>query len=267
MPQILRNKNLATRFQIMVEIAANQPFIQQKDIARRIGVTSQAVSEYISLLEKDGWLVTDGRSRYRLTKEGVNWLLKSLRELQQYAGAAEHTLTGIVTWAAVAGSALRKGQPVGLVMEKGIMVAVPYAGQGAHGIATADALEGNDVGVTDIEDIVALQIGTVTVIEIPDIQAGGSLKANVSRLSAELAKVNVVGTLGIEALITLQRLGKKPDYLYGVIPAAIEAARSGLNCAIICTPIESPSLLQNLTSENIGFRLVDATQKNMKKGK
>ncbi len=55
MAQVLRNKNLATRFQIMVEIAGNQPYIQQKDIARRIGLTSQAVSDYISELEKDGW--------------------------------------------------------------------------------------------------------------------------------------------------------------------------------------------------------------------
>jgi putative transcriptional regulator len=83
MTQVLRNKNLATRFQILVEIAANQPSIQQKDIARKIGVTSQAVSDYISKLEKDGWITSDGRSRYRITKEGVNWMLKSLRELQQ----------------------------------------------------------------------------------------------------------------------------------------------------------------------------------------
>ena len=71
MTQVLRNKNVATKFQILVEIAANQPNIQQKDIARKIGVTAQAVSDYISKLGKDGWLISDGRSRYRITKEGV----------------------------------------------------------------------------------------------------------------------------------------------------------------------------------------------------
>jgi len=45
--EILRNKNLATRFQILVEIAASQPNIQQKNVARRFNLTPQAVSDYI----------------------------------------------------------------------------------------------------------------------------------------------------------------------------------------------------------------------------
>ena len=47
MVEILRNKNLATRFQILVEIARSGPNIQQRDIAGKLGVTPQAISEYI----------------------------------------------------------------------------------------------------------------------------------------------------------------------------------------------------------------------------
>ena len=112
MAQVLHNKNLATRFQIMVEIAANQPNIQQKDIATKIGVTSQAVSDYISKLEKDGWITSEGRSRYHITKEGINWMLKSLRQLQQYSNSAERVLTNITTWAAIAAVDLDKNQTV-----------------------------------------------------------------------------------------------------------------------------------------------------------
>jgi len=46
MAEVLRSKNLATKFQILLEVAANQPNIQQKDIASRLNITSQAVSEY-----------------------------------------------------------------------------------------------------------------------------------------------------------------------------------------------------------------------------
>jgi len=60
--QILKSKNLATKFQIMVEIAAHQPNIQQKDIAPRLGITSQAVSEYVKELIKDGWLSSPGKA-------------------------------------------------------------------------------------------------------------------------------------------------------------------------------------------------------------
>ena len=71
MAQVLRNKNLATKFQILVEIAANQPSIQQRDIAQRLNITPQAISEYIKELIKEGSLTSEGRSRYKVTTEGV----------------------------------------------------------------------------------------------------------------------------------------------------------------------------------------------------
>ena len=165
MPQLLRNKNLATRFQILIEIAANQPYIQQKDIANRIGVTSQAVSDYISKLEKDGWISSHGRSRYRVTQEGVNWVLQALRELQEYSTDAERAITNINTWAAIADIDLKKGQTVGLVMKQGLLFATTYASKGAHGISTHSARKGEDVGITGIEGIVALEPGKITFLE------------------------------------------------------------------------------------------------------
>ena len=53
MVEILRNKNLATRFQILVEIARSGPNIQQRDIAGKLGVTPQAISEYIKQMVKE----------------------------------------------------------------------------------------------------------------------------------------------------------------------------------------------------------------------
>ena len=47
MAEVLRSKNLATKFQILLEVAANQPNIQQKDIAGKLNITPQAVSGYV----------------------------------------------------------------------------------------------------------------------------------------------------------------------------------------------------------------------------
>ncbi len=58
MVEILRNKNLTTKFQILVEIASKQPNIQQKDIAKKLKITPQAVSDYIKQLLKDGFLIS-----------------------------------------------------------------------------------------------------------------------------------------------------------------------------------------------------------------
>jgi putative transcriptional regulator len=123
MAQILKSKNLATKFQIMVEIAAHQPNIQQKDIAPRLGITSQAVSEYIRELIKDGWLSSEGRSRYKVTNEGVDWILQMSRQLHSYAWFVSKAVADISTTTAIADSNLSAGQPASLHMKNGLLFA------------------------------------------------------------------------------------------------------------------------------------------------
>jgi putative transcriptional regulator len=257
MPQLLRNKNMATRFQILVEIAANQPYIQQKDIAKRIGVTSQAVSDYISKLENDGWISSDGRSRYRVTKEGVNWVLKALRELQQYSSSAERALTNINVWAAIADTDIKQGQTVGLVMKQGLLYATLYTGKGARGTTTGSARKGEDVGITEIEGIVALEPGEITILEIPDVQDGGTRSINRDRFERLLKRVNIVGAIGTESIVALRRADREPDYLYGVAQAAIESARSGLDFTVVCPSSTSLPLQQKLSEENMSYKVIN----------
>jgi putative transcriptional regulator len=257
MAQILRNKNLATKFQILVEIAANQPNIQQKDIAQKLGVTSQAISEYISKLVKDGWLTSDGRSRYRVTREGVNWVLKAFRELREYSAFVEEAITNITVCTAVAAHDLSQGQVIGLEMKDGLLFATKDMEKEATGIATSDAKRGDDVGISNIEGIVELEIGKVTILRVPGIQKGGSKSVDLAKLKKELDKKELVGAIGIEALIALRRIGVEPHYLYGVSEAAIEAAHSGLSFLIVCADDETPRLLQRLREENLDYELLD----------
>ena len=102
MTQILRSKNLATKFQILIEVATNQPNVQQRDIAKKLGVTPQAVSEYMGKLMEEGSLVSEGRSKYRVTRKGADWILKMLRDLQSYSAFAGKAITGMSVCAAVA---------------------------------------------------------------------------------------------------------------------------------------------------------------------
>jgi putative transcriptional regulator len=259
--QVLRNKNLATRFQILVEIAANQPYIQQKEIARHIGVTSQAVSDYINKLENDGWISSDGRSRYRVTKEGVNWLLKALRELQQYSTTAERALTNINTWAAIAAKDLKQGETVGLAMKNGLLYATVSSQKGARGITTCAARKGEDVGITSIEGIVSLEPGKIVILEVPDIQNGGARNVDLNKLRKQMSGVSLVGAIGLEAIVALRKVNREADYLYGVTQAAVEAARSGLTFTIVCVTSESPLLQQKLTEENIDHRAIDVRKR------
>lgn len=44
MVNVLHSKRESSRFQILVEMAAHQPDVRQKEVAERLGVTTQAIS-------------------------------------------------------------------------------------------------------------------------------------------------------------------------------------------------------------------------------
>ncbi len=262
MIEILRNKSLATRFQILIEIAANQPNLQQRDIALRLGVTSQAISEYIRELVRDGWLESDGRSRYKITKEGVNWVLKTFRELRDYSSFAGRAINSITVCTAMADVDISVGQPVGLEMKYGILVASANLESRARGVAVSAAVRGEDVGISKIEGIVDLVIEKISVLRIPNVQRGGSRYTDLARLRAEISRKEdvLLGAIGIEALTALRKLDIEPRYLYGVAEAAIEAARSSLPFLVVCTEDETSTLLTRLTGAGVDYELLDLSQ-------
>jgi len=259
--QIFQDKGQLTKFRILVELAEGQPSIQQKDIASRLGVTPQAISQYIEKLIEDGWVASDGRSKYRVTREGVNWILKILRELGGYSALAERTVAGLTICTAVADCNLSQGQTVGLTMKGGLLLATRVAGKGAKGVAITDARKGEDVGISHIEGIVELQAGKITILKVPGIQKGGSKRVNLARLKKEVGEAPLLGAVGIEALTALKRIGVPPQYFYGVKEAAVEAAHSGLSSTVVCVEEDIPGLVQTLTENNLSYELLDLEAK------
>jgi len=260
MIEILRNKSLATRFQILVEIANSGPNIQQQDIAKKLSVTPQAISDYTRQLVDEGLLVSDGRSKYRLTNEGVNWVIRVLRELREYDTLIERAITNISVCAAVAADDLTEGQTVGLEMKDGMLLATADVDRGAKGKATTAARAGEDVGVSSIEGIVPLKIGKVTILKVPGIQRGGSKTVAIKELKNKISDRKLVGTIGIEAMVALKKLSISHIYVYGVTEAAIEAARTGLCPVIVCVDDEIPGLTRRLGEADIDYELVDMKQ-------
>ena len=257
MVEILRNKNLATRFQILVEIAAQQPNIQQKHIARTLNITPQAVSDYIKQLLNDGLVVSSGRSRYRVSTEGVDWILKQLKEAQEYFNSVGEAISSIKVSAAIAGCDLAQGQAVGLVMRQGVLLATDDTGDGAKGIAISSAVEGEDVGITSIQGIIGLEVGRVTIVEVPNMKKGGSRNVDLTGLQSASEEVKPIACVGIEAIIALKRINIQPDYIYGAREAVIEAANSGLSPLIVCVDEEVPLLIRRLEEAGIRYNLLD----------
>jgi len=262
MVEILQNKSSATRFQILVEIAASGPSIQQKSIAVKLGVTPQAISDYIHQLVKEDLVVSTGRSHYRVSTKGVNWMLKILRELRSYASLVEQAVTSITVCAAIAECDINRGQAVGLKMKNGFLFATSQTNGGARGIAVSSVSQGEDVDVSNIEGLVELTRGRVTILQVPGIQKGGSRQVDLELLQAQVANKKQVGAIGIEALISLRRVDIEPRYLYGVTEAAIEAAQCGLSFIIVCTDDAIPGLIKRLQDEGLNYELIDLRLKN-----
>jgi len=258
MAQILQSKNLATKFQILLEIAANQPNIQQKDIAKKLNITSQAISEYVKELIKDGWLSSQGRSRYKVTREGVDWILRMARQLQSYSSFVSRVVSDISTSTAIADGDLSAGQAVSLYMKDGLLFASDIVSdEGARGVTVSEAKNGEDVGVSKVEGVIKLKTGGITIGKVPNVQKGGSANADLARLREEISGGVLVGAIGVEALVALRRIGVNPDYIYGVREAAIEAAYCGLSFLVVCAEDGVAALVQRLEEENLDYEIVD----------
>ena len=147
MVNVLHSKRESSRFQILVEIAARQPDVRQKEVAEHLGVTTQAIYDYVSELVADGLVTTDGRTRYSVTKEGVEWLLECAAELKRYARMVmEEVIEHVSVWTALAEVDLAEGERVSLEMRGGLLYANKKEGVDATGITVSDASAGEDVG-------------------------------------------------------------------------------------------------------------------------
>jgi putative transcriptional regulator len=259
MIEVLKNKNVTTKFQILVEIANSGPSIQQRDIAKKLDITPQAVSDYIAQLIKENLLVSEGRSSYRVTNEGVNWIIKTLRELSGYIDYIQQAVTNISICTAIAESDLEESQKVGLMMKDGLLFATSNSSHEATGIAASSARAGEDVGITGIEGIVPLQIGKITILNVPEVQRGGSNKVDLAKLKGYVRKSSFTVSLGLESFAALRKTGAE-FYRYGAAEAAVEAAKSGLNPLVICVENEMSDLVTKLAIDKISYEIVDATK-------
>jgi putative transcriptional regulator len=257
MIEVLRNKNLTTRFQILVEIASNGPNIQQRNIARELQITPQAVSDYIAQLIKDRMITTEGRSSYRVTSEGLNWIIKELRELNSYNSFIQKAINNISICTALAEAGLKKSQKVGLRMREGLLYASSNVRSKATGVAISAAAAGEDVGITGIQGIVPLELGRVTVVRVPGIQRGGSRNANIEKIKNSVGRNSFVTSLGLEAFAALRKAGIGFQQ-FGAVEAAIEAARSGLDTLVVCGENEMSDLIGRLEKESLKYELIDA---------
>ncbi|MFB6228213.1 MAG: winged helix-turn-helix transcriptional regulator [Halobacteriales archaeon] len=232
---VLRNKREATRYRILVEIAERQPAVSQREVAEAIGVTPQAVSDYLRELIDQGQVRKLGRGRYEVTKEGVDWLISNTDDIREFLEHVTENVIGEVdVETAIATAGVEEGQPVSLSMRGGGLHARPGTSGSATAVAVTDATAGDAVGVTDFEGIVEYDPGQVTVIPVPRIDKREN-PPSAETVKKRAGEHDLLAAAGTEALVLARQAGRDPDIRFGTAPAVTEAATKGLDVLLLVT--------------------------------
>ncbi len=256
----MRSKREVSRFQILVEIAEHQPAVRQMEIADRIGLTPQAVSDHIRELVDDGMLSMSGRSNYVVTKTGIAWVMENAASLESYIRHIRlDVIQHISVWTAVADGDLKTGDVVGLYMKDGYL----YAGKkprSATAMVYEDAKKNEDVGIVDVNGIIDHHEGTIHVCKVPRVQHGGSRRVDKDKLKEIVATTRMTAAIGIEASMALKSIGKNPDLFFGAADGVIEAALHGITSTIVIVDTEFTNFLKKLESTSIEYVIHDLSR-------
>ncbi|WP_436903145.1 DUF7839 domain-containing protein [Halovenus halobia] len=256
---VLRSKRNATKYQILVEIAERQPAVNQQEIADAIGLTAQAVSDYLQDLVEQKYVNKHGRGRYEVTKEGVDWLISQTDGLRNFVDHVSEDVIGQVeTETAIASTEVTEGETVSLTMQDGVLRAMAGDTGGATAVAVTDGDAGEDVGITNVQGVVDYELGTVAIVSIPQVQNGGSGAVDGERVTALADDHDLVAVAGAEAVALTERTGLEPDVRFGSPGAVQEAAAKGLDVLLLAAADTLSKHTDSLREQNLSYEVVDA---------
>jgi len=257
---VLQSKRNATRYQILVQIAERQPAVSQQEIADEIGVTAQAVSDYLQDLVEGGSVTKHGRGRYEVTKEGVDWLISQTDELREFiTHVSEDVIGEVEVETVIAATDISEGQTVSLTMQEGVLHAMAGDSGDATAVALTDAETGADMGVTNFEGVVDYEMGTVTIYSIPQVQHGGSSVVDLQRVSERADRHDLLGTAGTEAVAVARSAALDADIRFGSREAVQEAAAKGLDVLLLASTTQLSTHTDGLREQNISYEVLDAS--------
>ncbi len=259
--KVFKKKGELTKFQILNEIAKQQPHLRQKDIAKKLEITVQAVSENIKSLTDEGFVEIRGdRARYHITNRGIEKLKKEAADLRKYADEVSETMNTYKSiWPAIADSDLKQGENVWLKMKEGTLYAVKEK-DSAYAEALHDARKGEDVALIKLNGIIELKKGHVVIIKLPVINRGGSRASDLEKIN-EIYKrgFDRVGIMGTVSRAVINKVNISPDFEFATPHATIAAAKRGLNVLVFAVGNMTKSITSKLGDEGIHYTVEDVS--------
>jgi putative transcriptional regulator len=101
----------------------------------------------------------------------------------------------------------------------------------------------------------------VTIAVVPRVQRGGSAAVDLEALK-KVAGDKPVAVLGLEAFVSLNKVGISPLIQYAAVEGVIEAAFRGLSTVVVAVDEAVPPLIAELLSRDISYESVDLSTGN-----
>jgi len=259
--KVFKKKGELTRFQILAEIAKEQPHLRQKDIAKKLDITVQAVSENLKSLVDDGFVETGmGNARYKITKRGIEKVKTEALNLRKYADNVLDTMnTYKSVWPAIARENIISGETVWLEMENGTL----YAGKeekSAYAKVLKTANAGEDVALVKLGGTIQLKPGHVVLIQVPTINEGGSKACDTERIMEIYNRgFDRIGIMGTVSRAVTTKLGIKTDFEFATPDACVAAAKRGLNVLVFAVGKMTKSLIRKLDHDGLKYTVEDVS--------
>lgn len=259
---VFKKKGELTRFQILAEIAKMEPHLRQKDIADKLDITIQAVSENIKSLADDGLVeIGKGQVHYKITNRGIERVKKEAVSLRKYSDQVLDTMNAYKSiWPAIAREKFKKGDEVWLEMDEGILYATTHV-TSAQAEVLKDAGKDEDVALIKLSGLIDLEPGFVFIIKLPTIHQGGSRAVDLDKINSIYQErkdtIQRVGIMGTVSRVVTNKLNIKPDFEFATPEATVAAAKRGLNILVFSVGRMTASITRELEDENIKYMVED----------
>ncbi|MDK2795180.1 MAG: putative transcriptional regulator [Archaeoglobaceae archaeon] len=249
---ILINKRDVTRLLILSELLLN-PQCNQRDIAKKLDLTPQAISEHFKELIAENFVKVIHRGYYELTEKGEEWLSKNLLDLHVFS---EELLKRVYskTLVTIAKGSVKEGDVVKYWFEDGFIFAKKDTE--GNGIALTSAEDGEDLLIKPTGIFEAPHKGEIVVVKVPNVGEGGSRKVKLEELKnlVKSRSRSIVVAMGVEALIACRKINLEPIF-FGAKEVCIEAAHHGCGVIAVCSEDRLNDLLRSLIEERLKFEI------------
>jgi len=260
--KVFKKKGELTRFQILAEIAKQEPHLRQKDIAGKLGITVQAVSENIKSLTDDGLVETGkGHVHYKITKRGIERVKREAMNLRKFSDQVLDTMNAYKSvWPAIAREEYKSGDKVWLEMEEGILYATTKK-TSAHAEVLTDSEKDGDVALIKLNGLIELEPGYIIIIKLPTINQGGSRATDLEKIQGILKDrtydIDRIGIMGTVSRVVAGKLNIQPDFEFATPEAAMAAAKRGLNVLVFAVGKMTNIITSKLDNEDIKYIVED----------